>query len=67
MSRLWTVNYSLSIGIGVVLFALLFPDGRFVPLWTRWVALAALLEEVATLAWPDSPFSRVSRPESVQS
>ena len=53
-SRLWTVNYSLSIGIGVVLFALLFPDGRFVPRWTRWVALAAILEEVVTLAWPDS-------------
>jgi hypothetical protein len=29
----------ISAAIGVVLFFYLFPDGRFGPRWTRWVAL----------------------------
>jgi hypothetical protein len=49
----------------VVLFFLLFPDGRFVPRWTRWLALAFIAHLLAdilfrtcTLARPSSRWVR---------
>jgi serine phosphatase RsbU (regulator of sigma subunit)/anti-sigma regulatory factor (Ser/Thr protein kinase) len=52
-------------GVAVLMFALLFPDGRFAPRWTRWLAagflaevvLWALLPGVAVFnvsEWPDA-------------
>jgi hypothetical protein len=44
----------------VVLFFLLFPDGRFVPRWTRWLALAFIAHLLAAILFPNlysrSPF-----------
>jgi len=37
----------------VVLFFLLFPSGRFVPRWTRWLAVAWLAFQVPEIAFPD--------------
>src|SRR5918998_5919270 len=37
----------------VVLFFLLFPNGRFVPRWTRWVAVAWLAFSVPVIAFPE--------------
>ncbi|PLS81554.1 MAG: sensor histidine kinase [Actinobacteria bacterium] len=45
--------------VGQVAFSVffyLFPDGRFVPRWTRWLALAMALLFVPTIFFPDSLF-----------
>ena len=39
--------------ICVVLFFLLFPSGRFVPRWTRWLAVAWLAFQVPEILFPD--------------
>jgi hypothetical protein len=39
--------------ICVVLFFLLFPGGRFVPRWTRWLALAFITFQVSRDLFPD--------------
>jgi hypothetical protein len=39
--------------ICVVLFFLLFPNGRFVPRWTRWVAVAWLAFSVPVIPFPE--------------
>jgi signal transduction histidine kinase len=40
------------------LFFYLFPDGRFVPRWTRWLAVVAIVWLISsTFFFPDSPFS----------
>jgi len=36
---------------------LTFPDGRFVPRWTRWIALAALPWLAASTLFPKAPYS----------
>lgn len=33
----------------LILFALLFPDGRFVPRWTRWLGLIAILDAAGSI------------------
>jgi hypothetical protein len=37
----------------VVLFFLLFPNGWFVPRWTRWLAVAFIANEVTDILFPD--------------
>jgi hypothetical protein len=37
----------------VVLFFLLFPNGRFVPRWTRWLAVAFIAFQVPEIPFPD--------------
>src|ERR687893_828179 len=39
--------------VSVVLFFLLFPNGRFVPRWTRWVAVAWLAFSVPVIPFPE--------------
>jgi hypothetical protein len=39
------------------LFFYLFPDGRFVPRWTRFVAVALVLGAASDIAFPESPFA----------
>jgi hypothetical protein len=38
----------------LVVLLLTFPDGRFVPRWTRWVAAFAVVEVVSSALFPDS-------------
>ena len=38
-------------------FFYLFPDGRFVPRWTRWLAIVMALLFVPATFFPDSPFN----------
>jgi signal transduction histidine kinase len=53
----------MSIVLGNIAFAAwflllyLFPDGRFVPRWTRWGALVMILLILIDLLWPDSPYN----------
>jgi hypothetical protein len=35
--------------LALILCGLLFPDGRFAPRWTRWLALAAILASISTI------------------
>ena len=42
------------LGVTLLLFLLLFPDGRFVPRWSRFVAVAAAVHVVLWLAFPGS-------------
>jgi hypothetical protein len=51
------------------LLLFLFPDGRFVPSWTRWLVLGWGLYVLATLAWPQlqAPlsFGQALRPDQI--
>ena len=38
----------------LLVFLLVFPDGRFVPRWTRWVAVLALVQLVSYVLFPGS-------------
>lgn len=40
--------------VSLFVFFYLFPDGRFVPRWTRWIAAAALVQTAITLLFPAS-------------
>jgi signal transduction histidine kinase len=40
-----------------VLFLFLFPDGRFVPRWTRWIPILWAVHEVVYYLFPDSIFN----------
>ena len=54
------LDYAGQLAFGV--FFYLFPDGRFVPRWTRWLALAAALLFVPATFFPDSPFNLLDSP-----
>jgi hypothetical protein len=41
----------------MILFFYVFPDGRFVPRWTRWLAVALVAYVVPTELLPDTPLS----------
>ena len=43
--------------LSLVLLFLLFPDGRFVPRWTRLIVLPGVLQAIMTAAPPTSPVS----------
>ncbi len=60
----WPWNVVLFMGnISPVLLFLVFPDGRFVPRWTRWLGVAVLLIGIIFHFFPASPPSRwVSSP-----
>ncbi len=47
-----------------VLFFLLFPSGRFVPHWTRWLAVAFIINDVPNLLFPQL-YSRLPSLETV--
>jgi hypothetical protein len=48
-------------GTTLILFLLLFPDGRFVPRWTAWL-MALWLPELAVLFLPQSPLNMYQNP-----
>src|SRR6266699_362788 len=43
--------------VSFYLFFYLFPDGRFVPSWTRWLALGVVAFEVVNIFFPSLPFN----------
>ena len=47
-------------------FCYLFPDGRFVPRWTRWVGLAWIVPQIPEFFWPDSPLDPLRYPPALQ-
>jgi len=50
--------------VGIVLFFLLFPGRRFVPRWTRWLAVVLIAKDVSEILFPDL-YSRLPALESV--
>jgi signal transduction histidine kinase len=48
--------------IGVMTFFWLFPDGRFVPRWTRWLALGWAIFRLPAVFFPLSPFDKETGP-----
>src|SRR6266571_3250896 len=48
-----------------VLVILLFPNGRFVPRWTRWLALLVLLFAIGGSFFPASPLNTQNLPNTV--
>lgn len=49
------LEYLLS--IGTVLFVFLFPDGAFVPKWSRWIALLWLIMRAGDVFFAETPLS----------
>jgi hypothetical protein len=54
------LNYVGQVSFGV--FFYLFPDGRFVPRWTRWLAVASALLFVPDVFFPDSSLAALTDP-----
>ncbi len=54
------LDYVSQVCFGIFFF--LFPDGRFVPRWTRWVALASALYFVPDIFFPDSALTTLITP-----
>jgi hypothetical protein len=54
------LNYIGQVCFGA--FFYLFPDGRFVPRWTRWLAAASLLLFIPEVFFPASPVTTVTGP-----
>lgn len=54
-------------GVTLFLFALLFPDGRFVPSWTRWMAVGVAVEVILWVALPGvAPFDVSEWPDPLK-
>lgn len=47
-------------------FCYLFPNGRFVPWWTRWVAIAWVLLQIPEFFFPASPLNPIGLPPLLQ-
>jgi hypothetical protein len=56
---------TLGLVFGLILLYL-FPDGHFVPRWTRWLALAWAVLILPAVFVPDSPFSLSAWPRPLQ-
>jgi hypothetical protein len=54
------LDYVGQLSFGIFLY--LFPDGTFVPRWTRWLALAAALMFVPDVFFEESPLSALTDP-----
>jgi hypothetical protein len=48
--------------VSFIVFFYLFPDGRFVPRWTRWLAVAVALLQVTDTFFPSSPWNLLDGP-----
>ena len=64
-SPFWTVSARVVGFLGAAsfaLFAYVFPDGRFVPRWSRWLALAAIMVVAPGSLFPHSLLSTLRYP-----
>jgi hypothetical protein len=65
LSPFWTVSARVVGFLGAASFALFayaFPDGRFVPRWSRWLALAAIVVVAPSSLFPHSLLSTLRYP-----
>jgi len=65
LSPFWTVSARVVGFLGAAsfaLFAYVFPDGRFVPRWSRWLALAAIMVVAPGSLFPHSLLSTLRYP-----
>src|SRR6266566_5460931 len=54
----WLFQFVIFLGaVSIVVFFYLFPTGRFVPSWTRWLSIAAILYWGLKYFWPSLPFN----------
>ena len=54
----WLFQFVIFLGaLSIVVFFYLFPTGRFVPRWTRWLSIAAILYWGLKYFWPPFPFN----------
>ena len=54
----WLFQFVIFLGaVSIVVFFYLFPTGRFVPRWTRWLSIAAILYWGLKYFWPPFPFN----------
>src|SRR6266567_6844518 len=54
----WLFQFVIFLGaLSIVVFFYLFPTGRFVPRWTRWLSVAAILYWGLKYFWPPFPFN----------
>lgn len=53
------------LSVGLILFTLLFPDGRFVPRWARWIAVLWIVLRFGASFFPDTPASVYTWPHSL--
>jgi hypothetical protein len=59
-------GFLIQLGLSSILvFFFLFPDGRFVPRWTSWVAVLAFAQPVLHVLFPGSPFVGLPEPLNV--
>jgi len=59
-------SFLISLGLPALVVTLfVFPDGRFVPRWTRWVAVFAAAQPLLHLFFPHSPLVQPPQPVSV--
>jgi hypothetical protein len=56
----YSLDYAGQVAFGVFFFV--FPDGRFVPRWTRWLAVAYALLFVPDIFFPDSALNLLNGP-----
>src|SRR6266571_7549997 len=54
----WLFRFVIFLGaVSILIFFYLFPTGRFVPRWTRWLSIAAILYWGLKYFWPPFPFN----------
>src|SRR2546430_2560408 len=54
----WLFQFVIFLGaVSILVFFYLFPTGRFVPRWTRWLSIAAILYWGLKYFWPPFPFN----------
>src|SRR3989440_7015893 len=54
----WVFQFVIFLGaVSILIFFYLFPTGRFVPRWTRWLSIAAILYWGLKYFWPPFPFN----------
>jgi hypothetical protein len=59
----WLFQFVIFLGaVSIVVFFYLFPTGRFVPRWTRWLSLGAILYWGFKYFWPPFPFNPYTNP-----